>query len=155
MATRIKIGVFIANDNGDLLMIKEKVKKNDRPLWNIIKGSYGDSGNETIFEAAERECAEEASVKVELTATTGCYVTGQPDDYGIQFNFIAKIISGEPKLAIATKQSSRDEAISEVKWFSKDELSQLSKDEFISSKIYGMAQDWLKGDKFPLTTFKQ
>jgi len=155
MSTNIKIGVFIVDEKDELLMIKEKVKKNNWPRWNIIKGSYGDHGNETIFEAAKRECLEEASVDVELVSITGCYLTGSSEDNKIQFNFIGKIISGEPKIAALEEQQSREEYITEVRWFNKNDLALLPKDEFISEKIFIMIQDWLKGNDFPLQTFKQ
>lgn len=135
-------------------MIKEKIKKKDRPLWNIVKGSYGDNGDETVFEAAVRECREEASVNVELTNILGIQVSKEGDQARIQFNFLAKIISGEPKIALEEEQVSRDEFIQEVKWFSRQELLELKKEEFIAEKIYEAVQDWLSGKKYPIEIIK-
>ena len=131
------------------------MKKNDRPLWNIIKGTYGDNGNETILEAAKRECMEEASVAVDLVGMTGCYATGKPDDLKIQFNFIGRISGGEPKVASRKEQESRGEDIREIKWFSKDQLSRIPKEDFISEKIFVMISDWLKEESHPLSILKQ
>lgn len=155
MVANIKISVIIVNEKNEVLLLKEKVKKNDRSLWNIVKGTYGDNGNETILEAAKRECMEEVSVAVDLVGATGCYVTGQQDDLKIQFNFIGRISSGEPKIAGKKEQESRDEDIREIKWFSKDQLSRISKEDFISEKIFAMISDWLNGEDYSLSFLKQ
>jgi len=155
MNTQIKIAVVVADKSGDkILLIKEKIKKKDRPLWNIIKGSHGDNGDESVFEAAKRECGEEVSVKVELTDALGVYISKESDRMRIQFNFIAKIIEGEPKLAPIDEQKTRDEFIQEIKWFSKRELSKMSPEEFISNRSYQVIQDWLSGARYPLDTYK-
>ena len=52
---KIKIGVIIISDGNKILLIKEKLEDKPIPLWNIIKGTYGDNGQETVFEAAIRE----------------------------------------------------------------------------------------------------
>lgn len=155
MPIRIKISVVIINEKNEVLLLKEKVKKNDRPLWNIVKGTYGDNGNETILDAAKRECREEASVEVDLIGTTGCYATGNSDDLKIQFNFIGKISGGQAKIASQEKQQSRDEDIREIRWITKDELRLIPKEEFISEKIFVMISDWLNGDNYPLSILKQ
>lgn len=155
MNTKIKIGVIIVNNKNEILLLKEKVKKNELPLWNIVKGTYGDNGDETIQEAAKRECLEEASVMVDLIGATGCFVTGKPDNLKIQFNFIARILSGKPKIASKEEQQSRDEDIREIKWFNKDKLSQMPKEKFISEKIFVVVSDWLKGENYPLSILKQ
>jgi len=155
MNTQVKIAVVVADKSGDkTLLIKEKIKKKDRPLWNVVKGSYGDNNDESIFEAAQRECLEEASIKVELTGTLGTYISKKGDRMRIQFNFIAKIIEGEPKLAPMDEQKSRDEFIQEIEWFSKEDLSKMSPEEFISNRSYQVVQDWLSGSKYPLDTYK-
>ncbi|MBP7811821.1 MAG: NUDIX hydrolase, partial [Candidatus Moranbacteria bacterium] len=64
MDTKAKIGVIVADKEGRVLLVKEKLEKKPVALWNIIKGSY--DGGETIFEAAKRECWEEVSLNVEL-----------------------------------------------------------------------------------------
>ncbi len=155
MNTTIKVGVIIENETGEgILLIKEKIKKKDRPLWNIIKGSYGDNGEETVFEAAVRECQEEASVNVELTNILGIQVSKEGDQARIQFNFLAKIVSGEPRIAPEKDQISRDEFIQEVRWFSRQEILELRKEEFIAYRIYEAVQDWLSGKKYPIEVIK-
>jgi len=153
MNTQIKIGVVVKNSD-KIFLIKEKIKKKDRPLWNVVKGSYGDNSDESVFEAAKRECREEVSVKVELISALGTYVSKESDRMRIQFNFIAKIIEGEPKTAPIGEQKLRDEDIQELKWFGKEELFKMSPEEFISNRSYRVVQDWLSGSKYPLDTYK-
>jgi len=45
MSTKIKIGVIITNNQNQALLIKEKLEDKPVPMWNIIKGTYGDNGN--------------------------------------------------------------------------------------------------------------
>jgi len=155
MDTKVKIGVVIEDNAGEkILLIKEEIEKKDRPLWNVVKGSYGDNGDESVFEAAKRECMEEVSVKVELADALGVYISKEGDRMRIQFNFIAKIIEGEPKVAPMDEQKSRDEFIQEIKWFDKKELSKMGPEEFISNRSHQVIQDWLSSPRYPLDTFK-
>lgn len=154
MSTKAKLGIFIVNDKGQLLLIKEKIKKNPEPRWNIIKGSYGDNGIESIFDTAKRECQEEVSVKVELKKALGCYISQKEDAIRIQFNLLAIIIDGEPKISNTEEQKNYDENITEVKWFTKEELKSLTKEKFISGRIFTMINDWMTGQEYPLEIFK-
>lgn len=154
MSTKAKLGIFIVNGQDQLLLIKEKIKKNHEPRWNIIKGSYGDNGIETIFEAAKRECQEEVSVKVELKKALGCYIAQKEEDIRIQFNLLAEITDGEPKISNIEEQENYDENITELKWFTKEELKSLNKNEFISNRIFEMVNDWINGQEYPLEIFK-
>ena len=154
MNTQIKIAVIIESE-GKILLIKEKYQKKERPLWNVIKGSYGDNGDENIFETAIRECQEEASVKVDLTGSLGVYISKKDDQIRIQFNFLARIIEGEPKIAPMNEQEARDEFIQEIKWFTKEEFLNLNKEEFISGRIHELVKDWTRGKKYSLEVCKQ
>ena len=151
METIVKIATVVEGDDREkVLLIKEKYEKRDRPYWNVIKGTFGDNGEESVFEAAVRECREEAGVEVEITGVLGAFVYHQNGKLRIQFNFVARILEGEPKIAPLEEQKFRDESIEEVKWFSRDELSKMSSDEFISPKAHQLIQTWLAGKKYPL-----
>lgn len=152
--TKIKIGVIITNKENKILLIKEKLEDKPIPLWNIIKGTYGDNGEETIFEAAIRECQEEAGVKVNLTNLLGCYIAQRPGKTRIQFNFLAEIIEGEPSLANKKEQKSRDEDISELRWFSKEDITKMNPDEFISKRTYTAVRDWIEGKSYSLDSLR-
>lgn len=153
MAT--KIGVIITDNKNKVLMLKEKIKKNPIPLWNIIKGTYGDEGVENIFETAIRECKEEAGVDVDLMFSLGCYISQKKEKTSTIITFEAIIKNGSPHLAKKREQLSRDECISEMRWFSNDELKKMKKEEFISNRIYSIIQDWLDDKKYPLNIIKQ
>ncbi len=152
MDIKIKVGVVVMGEDGKVLLIKEKLAKKPVPLWNIIKGSY--DGGETIFEAAKRECQEEASVDVELTHSLGVYVSEDVEKMRIQFNFLAKAKNTSIGLASREEQTSRNEAIEEVRWFTKNEILNMDTAVFISSRTYELLKDWIAGKTFPLETYK-
>lgn len=155
MSNKIKVGIIIVDNQNKILLLKEKIKKNPNPLWNIIKGSYDDTNQETIFEAAIRECQEEACVDVILTGSSGCYIAQKKEKISAIITFTAKIIKGAPCLAKKNEQLLRDENISELKWFSIEEISKMKNKEFISNRIYIIIQNWIKGDHYPLNIIKQ
>ncbi len=150
MLNKIKVGVIIVDDKGNILLLKEKIKKNTIPLWNIVKGTYGDNSPETIFDAAIREAKEESSVEIKLTGLLGVFVSTQTDGTWVQFTYIAKIINGEPTIADVGQQLERDEKIEELKWFSRQEIIAMSEDQFISKRIYDIISDYLAGKEYPL-----
>jgi len=150
----IKVSVIITDKNRGVLLLKEKTEKNDRPLWNIVKGTFGDHGNETIFETAIRECREEAGVDVELEKTTGCYIIQKDGDFKLQFNFIGNITHGTPHIADTKEQSDRNEDISEIRWFTSAEIMQMNQKEFISEKIFLMIRDWLDNKIYTLDIYR-
>ena len=153
MSVKIKVGSLIVKNN-KVLLIKEKIKKNNIPLWNIVKGSYEENNDETIFDTAIRECKEEVSVEIKLINALGCYIAQDNKKIRVQFNFLAEIVDGVPALPDKKEQTQRDECISELKWFSKKELSQMNSSEFISNRTYLALMDWIKGDCYPLEIFK-
>lgn len=151
---RIKVGVIIVS--GDkVLLIKEKLKKNTIPLWNIVKGSYGDNAPETIFQAAVREAKEEAGVDVKVVNLLGVYISQLNDGVWTQFTFLAETIGGSPTLAKREDQEVRDEDISELKWHSKIEVAKMCSSDFVSHKIYLIIQDWLNSEVHSLIAVKQ
>lgn len=150
---KIKIGVLIIN-NDKVLLLKEKIKKRNVPLWNIVKGSYGDNGDESVFDAASRECLEETSTRVMLTDALGCYISKEGTKLRIQFNFLAKIADGKPVLPNLSEQIKRDEHIIALRWFSKKEIVKMDPNEFISNRTHAILLDWIKGDYYPIKIFK-
>jgi len=148
MDIKVKMGIVIINDNNEILLIKEKIKKKDRPLWNIIKGTY--DGKKSIFEEAVRECQEEASISVELINSLGSSITKEDNKLRIQFNFLGKIKEGTPKLPPADEQVMRDENILGIRFFKKYEIEKMNPDEFISESIYKTIQKWIRCEVYPL-----
>jgi ADP-ribose pyrophosphatase YjhB (NUDIX family) len=144
------VASVVTHKDGRILLIKEQLQKNDVPLWNIVKGSY--HGGETVFEAAIRECKEETSLDVRLVGSLGTYVAEADGKMRIQFTFIAQptATSGEAHIADAATQEGLGETISEIRWFSKEELQKLGPSDFVSLRAYAVLQDWLKGTRYPL-----
>src|SRR3989344_4125657 len=114
MDTSIKVGVVVTRGDGSALLIKEKLQKKPVALWNIIRGTY--DGGETIFDAAKRECREEASVDAELIGSLGTYVSEESGKMRVQCNFLARTNDSTVGVADQREQESRGEAIEEVRW---------------------------------------
>ena len=153
MDTKIKVGVIVEGDNNRVLLIKEKLAKKPVPLWNIIKGSY--DGGETIFEAAIRECREEASIEISLVRSLGVYVSEEAEKIRAQFNFLARTEDTSAELASVEEQESRDENIEELRWFTKEEILKMKAEDFVSLRTYELLHDWISGKEFPLEVYKQ
>ena len=153
MDTKAKIGVVVVGKDGRVLLIKEKLEKKPVALWNIIKGSY--DGGETVFEAARRECKEEASLDVVLTHTLGAYISEEPEKIRIQFNFLAEANDMNVEVASREDQKSRNEVIVEVWWFTKEEVVKMNPEDFVSARTFELLQDWIAGKTFPLEAYKQ
>ncbi len=153
MDIKVKVGVVVVEDDGRVLLIKEKLSKEDPPLWNIIKGSH--EAGETIFEGAVRECREEVGIDVELARSLGVYVSQEADKVRIQFNFLANAKSTEIQLANGEDQELRGEAILEARWFTKEEVTSMDPNEFMTARTRELLKDWMSGKEFPLEVCKE
>jgi hypothetical protein len=71
--------------------------------------------------------------------------------YVIQFNFIASIIKGLPKLAKKAAQKKLNEDIIELKFFTKNELKKIKKSNFMNERSFLAVKEWLKGKKYNLS----
>lgn len=152
---KIKVTVLITDKKDErVLLIKEKITKKPVPLWNVIKGTYGDSGEETILEAAKRECREEAGIEVELTNLINVSVAKKDEDLRVQFNFLGEANNENSSLSSEEEQKQRSEEISEIKWFSKEEAKKIPPEEFISKRAYDILQDWIEEKKYPIEMIK-
>jgi hypothetical protein len=92
---------------------------------------------------------------VELTDALGCNLSKSEENIRVQFNFLAKIINGEPKVPEKDEQVKRGESILEVKWFTKNEILKMDQSEFISDPTHKLILNWISDKKFPLEIFKQ
>mgnify|MGYP001610208214 CR=1 FL=1 len=153
MKAQIKVGVLVMNERSEILLIKEKLPNTGQAKWNIIKGTHEDN-KETVLETAVRECREEASAEVRLTHALGIYFYGDKEPR-IQFNFLAT--AKNDKIAVPNKypQKLRDEDITDVRWFKREELTKLKESDYVSRIAYRIIQDWLTTkNKFPLNLYK-
>ncbi len=152
MNIKVKVAVIVMNSQGEVLLIKERCEHNSVALWNVIKGTY--DGGETIYQAAIRECKEEASVDIELTHSLGVFVSNEHEKIRVQCNFLATT-KDIAHISSREDQQQLKESIEEVRWHSKDELSLMKPTEFISHRAYELLQDWMKGNMYPLDALKQ
>ena len=162
MDIQMKVAVVIANDEGLVLLIKEKLGKNAVALWNVVKGSL-DEG-ETPQEAAVRECFEETGIRAELTQSLGVYISQEAQKLRIQCNYLAHMHESMPLNAQVSnvhlssvqkqQQELRGEYIEEMRWFGRSELVALSADEFVSNRSYQVVQDYVAGKIYPLDVVK-
>ena len=98
---------------------------------------------------------EEASVEVRLTHALGIYFYGDKEPR-IQFSFLA--VAKNNKVAVPNKhhQKLRNEDITEVRWFERENLARLKEADYVSKIAYRVVQGWLKDDeKYPLEIYKQ
>jgi ADP-ribose pyrophosphatase YjhB (NUDIX family) len=153
MDTQVKVGVVVVNADGKVLLIKEKLAKKPVALWNIIKGSY--ETGETIGGAAVRECLEETGLNVELEVSLGVYISEENEKVRVQCNFLAYADQTLAVLAGANEQAMRGEAIEEVRWFTRDEIQDISPEEFVSPRAYEVLRDWMSGQTFSLAACRQ
>jgi len=151
---KIKVDVLIM-DGEKILLIKERGQKQDKYRWNIIKGTYGDIPREDIFETAIRECKEEVSVDIKVLYALGVYIPRNNNKIRIHFGFVGRIIQGVPVLAGKKEQKYRNEDIIEAKWFSKQELKMMKKNEFLNKESFFIIQDWINGVQYPLSIFRK
>jgi ADP-ribose pyrophosphatase YjhB (NUDIX family) len=149
MEKTIKVGVLIV-EKGKSLLIKEWSEDKKDYRWNIIKGTFDDSTDKQFSDCAIREAKEEAGVEVSLSGFSNIIIK-----YGfsirIYISFIASIVSGEPHTASKGKQSTRKEDITETKWFSKAELKELKKEDFINDVAFETVTRWINGETYPLS----
>jgi|SRR3989344_6816870 len=149
---KVKVGVVV--ENGDkTLLIREWSNKKSGYFWNIIKGTYGDKENESLFECAIRECIEEAGVKVQLTSLLDCGIKSNKE-FVIQFNFIAKFISQDRLLLEKARQIERGEDIQEIRWFTVEEIKLIPEDLFINDQVLRVLKQRDAGMHYPLEIIK-
>lgn len=154
MNNTIKVGVIIKNKDNKILLIKEGTEKNNKPLLNIIKGTYGDIKKESLIQAAKREALEEAGLNIDIIGLFKCYTQQRKDGIWLQFVFLAKT-NGRIKLPSKKEQIKRKENITEANWFSIDEIKKIKKSEFISNNTYTIINDYIKEDNFYSTKLIQ
>lgn len=155
MNLAIKVAVLVTDEkNEKILLIKEKLETKTKSLWNVIKGSFEGFSKETLVQAAVRECFEEADVTVKITNSMGIYFMLSKGKTRIQFNFLAKILTGVPRVPPIKGQKDRGEDIQDVRWFTQKEVMNLKVSDFVSRRAYQLVQDWLAGKKYPLRVIR-
>ena len=104
-------GALIINDKNEALLVKRGVKsKNEVGVWSKPGGAV--EFGEKVEDAVKREIKEELGVGIELSKFLGFtnHIIKSENQHWVTFNYLAKIIEGEPKIM-------EPEKIAEIKWF--------------------------------------
>lgn len=107
----IGCGALIINDKNETILVKRTSKsKNEAGFWSKPGGTVEFS--EGVEDAVRREIKEEIGIDIELVKFLGFtnHIIKPENQHWIAFNYLAKIIKGEPK-------NLEPEKIEEIKWF--------------------------------------
>ena len=147
----LKVGI-LASHRGSLLLIKERHSEDKEYQWNIIKGTFDPEKDKDLFAAAHREALEEAGVKISIKSFLNVMIKNRADHHTtVQINLIANSNSKKFKLTSKIEQQKENEDICEIKFFTKNELGKLKKNDFITDRAFVATREWLKGKKSDIT----
>ena len=148
----LKAGVLVRY-RGRVLLIRERNNRTRRYAWNIIKGTFEHTKDESILATAVREAREEANAIVKLRYLIGTYYLLDTGRALLMFAFIADLM--DPRVAIAPKKLQMKyrlgEDIVEIRFFTKAQLSILRPKDFIGMRGYLVVRDYLAGRRFSLS----
>ena len=143
MNITIKVAAIIVNDRQQKLLIKEQYIKQDGFKWNLVKGTY-DNVNETLEECVKREINEEVGLSdLGVISLKKVYYYGTSENPKILFVFSVRKVGDQIP---TTQNNNQDENISEVKWFSEEEISKLTKQDCMAFYVYDSIKNSLKQD---------
>jgi ADP-ribose pyrophosphatase YjhB (NUDIX family) len=148
MDTQIKIGAIVENTD-KILLIKEWSNNKNGHYWNIIKGTFDSSLDETLEECAIREAKEETDITISLVSFINIAVK-HGFNTRIYINFVAAITGGKPQIVSRKEQVLRKEDITEVKWFNRKRLRTMKEEEFINDVVFEAISKWLNKEIYPL-----
>lgn len=150
-----KVGVLIEH-RGKLLLIKEKTSHDRRYYWNFVKGTVEPKLDRTLMAAAGREAKEEANARIHIAHILNVLSLYKNNTLFIQCNFIARLVGSHFGVSPlkGQKRYRPDEEIIAVALFTKQQLRNMKRDEFISQRTYQSIQDWLLGKRYPLRIIK-
>lgn len=140
----IKVGALVVA-NSRVLLIKEKCTPNSEYRWNLVKGSFDPRQDRSLFDTATRECREEINTKIKIKNLINIIYYRQKDKIRVQFNFLCQGRIKGASLSSRKEQASRNEDISEIKLFAKNQLARIKKQEFIDERSYLVIKDFLQG----------
>jgi 8-oxo-dGTP diphosphatase len=135
MAGIIKSQAYCILEQDGRIMLTKDVDSNG---YKLPGGAVEE--DELIRDAAVREVKEEVGLDVNLIklVTIQDYINPKPDHgHKIRFYFTAEVVGGV--------EHKREREVAEIKWVSKDELSQMTFEDFHIEKYYLAIQSYLRG----------
>ena len=150
----LKAGVIVRN-RGRILLIKEQNHRTLEYKWNIIKGTFEPGRDSSIMATAVREALEEANANIKLKYLLAVFYLLDKQDALMMFTFIADLLDSKVQALPQEIQAIYGtDKVSDVRFFTKQELSKLKPKDFIGLRGYFAVQEYLKGIKFPLSIIK-
>lgn len=140
MQVTIKVAAIILNQEGKILLLKERYEKDGELGWNIVKGTY-DRAAETIEDCVKREIREETGLTVKRLNLKMICQYGKSENPRIMFVFFVNEFSGKVKLPTKKEQSARGEEIVATQWFSMKDLQNITEKEFVAPYIYRLLKN--------------
>lgn len=143
---KLKIGVIVENNKGEIFLQKEKFSGNIDHLWNIITGSFEEKDH-SFTNAAIRECQEEANMDVDLTGIFKILTVDKDHSYKVYIIFTAKPLSNH-SISDNSIQGKFGESIIEQRWFTKMEIREMKEEKFVTSTLGKAIVTYANDDKF-------
>lgn len=143
MKEPIKATIYCIVENNEAVLLTEDEGKSG---WKLPGGEVEE--RELLLNAARREVKEETGLDVELIGVVSIqeYIK-EGGEHRLRFYLSAKLEGGEQKLM--------EGEIKRLKWFSKQELRNLKQEDFFIEPYYLAIQDYLAGNIYPITIFKE
>lgn len=135
---------LVLEQDGKLLLVQE-ADPDIYGLWNQPAGHV--EPGETFEDCALREAREETGYDVELTDLQAIYYDVEAGDMEINICFRARPL-GQPRHPLA------DDVLG-TRWFSREELLALPREELRHARTLRRLEDWLAGKTFPLDVIVQ
>jgi 8-oxo-dGTP diphosphatase len=113
-------GALIINDKNEVLLLKRgKKSKNEVGVWSKVGGTveFGDTIEDTVVKEAKEEI--DCDIEIIQLINHINHIIPEEKQHWVSFNFLAKIVSGVPKIM-------EPEKCEEIKWFHIDNLPENS-----------------------------
>ncbi len=151
---QIKIAAVITQDD-KVLLIKERNTIDNKYYWNLITGTFDISEDKGLLGTVIRECREEANTEVEIRNLINIVYYRKEDKIRLQFGFLCEANAGKSFLSNAKEQAARDEDITEIRPFSRDELLEIRREDFMSNRAYATLSDFLQGKAIDTSAIRE
>jgi len=123
---------------GKYLLVKE-ADGPEKGKWNLPAGRW-DAG-ETLVEGAEREVGEETGFKFSAEKLLGAYIRNRGGNSVLILIFRGKFIETSSKI---------ENDIEETKWFSREEIDNMSGEELRFEGLASIIDEYLEGKEYSL-----
>jgi 8-oxo-dGTP diphosphatase len=122
---RVRVSGILV-ENHKILLIKQKAKTENGYLW--LPAGGGVEFGEKIETCLAREFKEETNLEVELLHFYGLTEFIEKPLHAIELFYLVKKISGEIKKGTDPELSEKNQLLTDIQWFSKQEISALTPD---------------------------